>query len=189
MSVRCKASVFITFHYVSDFSRHPQILYRSKTVLTYYSNECQTQSFRSYYALLCFRFSSPSSFGTDQPIRDCTTISVRTIILWLRRVKTMVTPKEGWINFVKSLLVRNIVMHPLCGHRSFHGRFDGAATALFGVDVWNTACRWHLRTCHCALASRALLQQLQHFDLFVLSVGRWRRTDGWRSGKRLELNH
>ncbi len=36
-------------------------MYRPKTVLTYYSDECQTQSFSSYYVSLCFRSSLPPS--------------------------------------------------------------------------------------------------------------------------------
>ena len=60
MGVRRKALEVIIYRYVSDFPRHPQVLYRSNTVLTHYSDECQTQSFRSYYFSLFFQFSSPS---------------------------------------------------------------------------------------------------------------------------------
>ena len=45
-------------YYVSDFLHKSQVLYRSKTVLTYYSDECQMQSFSSYDILLSFRFFS-----------------------------------------------------------------------------------------------------------------------------------
>ena len=41
MSVRRKASVVIMFRYVFDFLYHLKVLYQSKTVLAYYSNECQ----------------------------------------------------------------------------------------------------------------------------------------------------
>ena len=41
MSVQRKAPVLIMFHYVSDFPHRPQVPYRSKTVLTRYSDECQ----------------------------------------------------------------------------------------------------------------------------------------------------
>ena len=72
MSVRRKALVVIMLHYVSDFSRHHQVLYWSKTVLTYYSDECQTRIFSSYYISLCFWFSSPSS--SSVPIKDCSDV-------------------------------------------------------------------------------------------------------------------
>ena len=71
MNGRRKDSVVIILHqYVFDFSHHPRVLYRSKTVLTHYSDECLTQRFSSYYfASICFRFFSPSSSSVQ--IKDC----------------------------------------------------------------------------------------------------------------------
>ncbi len=59
MSVRRKALQDIMFHYVSEFTHHPKVLYRSKTVLIYFSDEFQTQSFGStspsFLTILNFR--------------------------------------------------------------------------------------------------------------------------------------
>ncbi len=52
------------------FSYFP--LYWSMTVLTYFSDECHTQSFSSYHVLLDLRFCSPSS--SSVPINDCSDV-------------------------------------------------------------------------------------------------------------------
>ncbi len=59
MSVRLKTSFVIIFRYISEFHPYPQALYRSKTFLTYNSDECQTLSFSSYYVYLYFQFFLP----------------------------------------------------------------------------------------------------------------------------------
>ena len=44
-----------------DFPRHLEVQHWSKYVITYFSDECQTQGFNSYFISLCFQFSSPFS--------------------------------------------------------------------------------------------------------------------------------
>ncbi len=74
MSVRRKASVAIMIRFVSNFPHHPQDLYKSKTVLTYYSDECQTQSLGDYYANYVTDFPPYPQVLYDQTIKDCSDV-------------------------------------------------------------------------------------------------------------------
>ena len=104
MVVRRKALVVNSIRFVFDFSRHPQVLYCSKTILTHYSDECQTQSFGSYYVSLCFRFSSPSACSVL--IKDCSDT-----LLWLVSDK-----KALVVNSIR--YVSDIARHPQDLYRS-----------------------------------------------------------------------
>ncbi len=72
MSVGRKTLVVFMFHFVSDFRRLPEGMYRSWTVLKYYSDDCQTQNSSSYYVSLCFPIFA--AFLKIRTLMDCSKV-------------------------------------------------------------------------------------------------------------------